>query len=67
MGLSSTWWARQHNRHHAMPQRLNYDVDLNTMPVIAYSAKVVNNSKDGKGFFIQNQVKRLRPHRFRYA
>ncbi|XP_037040920.1 acyl-lipid (8-3)-desaturase-like isoform X2 [Bradysia coprophila] len=56
MGLSSTWWARQHNRHHAMPQRLNYDVDLNTMPVIAYSANVVKNSKDGKGFMIQNQA-----------
>lgn len=56
MGFSSTWWSRQHNRHHAMPQRLQYDVDLNTTPLIAYNAKVVKNSKVGKGFMIQNQV-----------
>jgi len=56
LGLSSTWWARGHNRHHAMPQRLKHDVDLDTLPLIAYNAKVVRNSKQGKSFLIQNQV-----------
>lgn len=56
LGLSSTWWARGHNRHHAMPQRLKHDVDLDTMPLLAYNAKVVKNSKSGKGFMVQNQV-----------
>jgi fatty acid desaturase len=56
LGLSSTWWARGHNRHHAMPQRLKHDVDLDTMPLLAYNAKVVKNAKQGKGFLIQNQV-----------
>lgn len=57
MGLSSTWWRRGHNRHHAMPQRLNHDIDLNTMPLVAYNAKVVKKPKDGKGFLVQNQAK----------
>ncbi|KAG4079795.1 hypothetical protein HA402_014926 [Bradysia odoriphaga] len=56
LGLSSTWWSRGHNRHHAMPQRLNHDVDLDTLPLLAYNAKVVKNSKTGKGFMIQNQA-----------
>lgn len=56
LGLSSSWWANQHNRHHAMPQRLNHDVDLNTMPLIAYSAKVVKKPKDGKRWWIQYQA-----------
>ncbi len=49
-------YSSQHNRHHAAPQRLHYDVDLNTMPFVAYNSKIVKNSKDGKGFMIQNQV-----------
>lgn len=56
MGFSSTKWTFQHNRHHAMPQRLQHDVDLYTMPLLAYNAKVVKNSKEGKGFMIKNQV-----------
>lgn len=39
-----------------MPQRLNRDVDLDTMPLIAYNAKAVRNPKDGKRFWIQYQV-----------
>lgn len=55
LGLSSSWWNNQHNRHHAMPQRLHHDVDLNTLPLLAYNVKVVKNSKDGKRFWIQYQ------------
>ncbi|OXA56485.1 Fatty acid desaturase 2 [Folsomia candida] len=56
LGLSSTWWARGHNRHHAMPQRLKHDVDLDTMPLIAYNARVVSKKEKGKSFLIQNQI-----------
>ncbi|ODN03474.1 Fatty acid desaturase 2 [Orchesella cincta] len=54
-GMSSSWWSSQHNRHHAMPQRLKHDVDLQTLPLIAFNSKVVKNPKDGKGFFVQHQ------------
>jgi len=56
LGLSGTWWCRGHNRHHAMPQRLKHDVDLDTLPLMVYNAKVVKNKKEGNTFMIRNQV-----------
>jgi len=56
LGLSAGWWSRGHNKHHAMPQRLHHDVDLDTMPFLAYNAKVVKDPKQGNGFFVQNQT-----------
>ncbi|KAJ6647039.1 Acyl-lipid (8-3)-desaturase [Pseudolycoriella hygida] len=56
LGQSATWWRRGHNRHHAMPQRLKHDVDLDTMPLLAYNAKVVKNREAGRSFMVQYQV-----------
>ncbi|KAJ6635865.1 Acyl-lipid (8-3)-desaturase [Pseudolycoriella hygida] len=56
VGLSAARWRRQHNRHHAMPQRLHHDVDLETMPIFAFNAKVVRKPGNGSGFLIQNQA-----------
>lgn len=39
-GMSGGWWRKQHNKHHAMPQKLGHDVDLNTLPLIAFTEKV---------------------------
>lgn len=39
--LSSSYWRSQHNKHHSMPQRLEHDVDLNTIPLVAFSSAVV--------------------------
>ena len=39
-----------------MPQRLKKDVDLETLPLLAFNAKVVKHPKQGKTFFVQNQV-----------
>ncbi|XP_037048906.1 acyl-lipid (8-3)-desaturase-like isoform X2 [Bradysia coprophila] len=55
-GASATWWRRGHNRHHAMPQRLNHDIDLSTVPLLAYNKKVVKNNAEGKGFLIMHQT-----------
>jgi len=33
---SALWWIRSHNRHHASPQHVGYDADLNTLPVLAF-------------------------------
>ncbi|ODM86759.1 Fatty acid desaturase 3, partial [Orchesella cincta] len=35
MGMSSQWWVRRHNRHHAMPQRFQRDFDMEHLPVTA--------------------------------
>lgn len=40
-GMSASWWRNQHNKHHAMPQKLGHDVDLNTLPLVAFNSKVV--------------------------
>ena len=40
-GMSGGWWRNQHNKHHSMPQKLGHDVDLNTLPLVAFSSKVV--------------------------
>jgi len=56
VGLSGGWWNRGHNKHHAMPQRIAHDVDLNTMPFMAYNAKLIKNAEQGRSFFIQNQT-----------
>lgn len=39
-GMSGSWWRNQHNKHHSMPQKLGHDVDLNTLPLVAFTSKV---------------------------
>jgi acyl-CoA 6-desaturase (Delta-6 desaturase) len=45
-GMSGAWWRNQHNKHHATPQKLKHDVDLDTLPLVSFnksiSAKVKN-------------------------
>ncbi len=40
-GMSGGWWRNQHNKHHSMPQKIGHDVDLNTLPLVAFTEKVV--------------------------
>lgn len=56
--MSSSWWSSQHNRHHAMPQRLKHDVDLDTLPLIAFNSKIVKKPENGRNFFVKHQVKK---------
>lgn len=39
-GMSGGWWRSQHNRHHATPQKLGHDVDLETLPLVAFNKKI---------------------------
>ena len=39
-GMSGSWWTSQHNKHHCAPQKLEHDVDLDTMPLVAFNAAV---------------------------
>jgi len=40
-GMSGGWWRSQHNRHHAMPQKLGSDPDLDTLPLVLFSSSYV--------------------------
>jgi fatty acid desaturase len=39
-GMSAGWWRSQHNKHHSMPQKIGHDVDLATLPLVAFTTKV---------------------------
>lgn len=39
-GMSAAFWRNQHNKHHATPQKLRYDVDLDTLPLVSFSEHV---------------------------
>lgn len=45
-GMSGSWWRNQHNKHHAMPQKIGHDVDLNTLPLVAFTEKVSDVYKE---------------------
>ena len=47
-GMSAGWWRNQHNKHHATPQKMKHDVDLDTLPLVAFNAKVVTDTKIGR-------------------
>lgn len=46
-GMSGAWWRNQHNKHHATPQKLQHDVDLNTLPLVSWNKEVSNKVKPG--------------------
>ena len=35
-GMSAAFWRNQHNKHHATPQKVDHDVDLDTLPLVMY-------------------------------
>ena len=39
-GMSGAWWRNQHNKHHATPQKLKHDVDLDTLPFVAFNEAI---------------------------
>lgn len=43
-GMSASFWRNQHNKHHATPQKIDHDVDLDTLPLVMFNVSV----KDGK-------------------
>jgi len=53
-GMSAAWWRNQHNKHHATPQKLKHDVDLDTLPLVAFHAEVAAKAK---GAFMKTWLK----------
>ena len=54
-GMSGSWWRNQHNKHHAMPQKLGHDVDLNTLPLVAFTEKVAKKMGMTQKLWIKSQ------------
>ena len=45
-GMSGKWWRTQHNKHHACPQKLKHDVDLDTLPLVAFNGQISKKVKN---------------------
>tara|TARA_R110002050_G_scaffold128327_2_gene249574 strand:+ start:598 stop:1218 length:621 start_codon:yes stop_codon:yes gene_type:complete len=41
-GMSARYWRNQHNKHHATPQKLGHDTDLETLPLVAFNSEIAN-------------------------
>lgn len=46
-GMSAAWWRVNHNKHHATPQKLDADPDLETLPLVAFSDRISARVKPG--------------------
>nr|AEI59766.1 delta-5 desaturase [synthetic construct] len=44
-GMSASWWRSQHNKHHATPQKHRHDVDLETLPLVAFNKIIARRGK----------------------
>ena len=56
-GVSSTLWNSMHNKHHAAPQRINHDIDLDTTPFVAFfKTAFENNSRMQQLYKNKNKV-----------
>ena len=39
-------WNSMHNKHHATPQKIDHDMDLDTAPLVAFYDTAIKNSKN---------------------
>ena len=46
-GISSSVWNSMHHRHHAAPQKIKHDIDLDTTPFIAFFNRAFESSTNG--------------------
>jgi fatty acid desaturase len=54
-GMSAAFWRNQHNKHHATPQKVDHDVDLDTLPLVLFNV----SCKEGKQKNMFNRCARL--------
>jgi fatty acid desaturase len=47
-GLSATFWNTMHYKHHAWPQRIKHDIDLDTTPFVALFKTAFEDNTHGK-------------------
>ena len=46
-GLSGTFWNTMHHKHHAAPQKLKHDIDLDTTPAVAFFKTAFEKNTNG--------------------
>ncbi|CAD7941796.1 unnamed protein product [Amoebophrya sp. A120] len=58
-GMAASWWSNQHNKHHATPQKVGHDVDLNTLPLVAFHTGAVTDTRAGQKLVAGPKQKQL--------
>jgi fatty acid desaturase len=46
-GVSSSVWNTMHNKHHATPQKIKHDIDLDTTPAVAFFKSAFEKNTNG--------------------
>ena len=46
-GVSSSVWNSMHQRHHAAPQKIKHDIDLDTTPFVAFFNRAFESTRHG--------------------
>ena len=47
-GVSSSVWNSMHQRHHAAPQKIKHDIDLDTTPLVAFFNRAFESTTHGQ-------------------
>lgn len=47
-GTSASLWNSMHTRHHAAPQKIQHDIDLDTTPFLAFFNRAFESTKQGR-------------------
>jgi len=47
-GVSSTVWNSMHTRHHAAPQKIKHDIDMDTTPLVAFFNRAFESTTHGQ-------------------
>jgi len=47
-GVSSSVWNTMHQKHHATPQKIKHDIDLDTTPFVAFFDRAFEENTNGK-------------------
>lgn len=55
LGFSGDWWKRKHNTHHALPNVLGVDEDIDTKPFLAFSEADLAGTRGLTKFLIKLQ------------
>jgi len=51
-GMSARWWRIQHNKHHATPQKMKHDADLDTLPLVAFCKEMAEKARNPMAKFM---------------
>lgn len=56
LGFSPHWWKQKHNTHHALPNVLGVDEDIDTMPLLAFDERELTRAGSLSRFMVGLQV-----------